>query len=136
MQSRGPKGFTLIEVVAALAIVAIALLALLQLHLLSIRAADKAQVVSRAVFLAQEKMAETLCGGYPPVGTQSGVREGDGPPLTWRTEVTEARPAQPHASDLKLKRLRKLSVDVAWQKGSGQDHIQMTTYVADGAIHE
>jgi general secretion pathway protein I len=136
MQSRKPAGFTLIEVVAALAIISIALLALLRLHLLSIRAADKAQVLSQAVFLAQEKIAETLSGGYPPVGTQSGIVETDGPQLTWRTEVTDARPASSHASDLKLNRLRRLSVDVAWPEGAGQDHIQMTTYVADRTIHE
>jgi hypothetical protein len=50
--------------------------------------------------------------------------------------VTEARPAQSSLSDLKLKRLRQLSVDVAWPKGAGQDHIQMTTYVADRVIHD
>jgi general secretion pathway protein I len=136
MQNRAARGFTLMEVVAALAIVSIALLALLRLHLLSMRASDRAQVLSQAVFLAQEKMAETLAGGYPPVGTQSGVVETDGPQLTWRTEVTEARPAQSHLSDLKLGRLRRLSVDVAWPKGAGQDHIQMTTYVADRTIHD
>ncbi len=136
MQIRRPRGFTLIEVVAALAIVSIALLALLRLHLISMRAADKAQVLSQAVFLAQEKMTEALSGGYPPVGTQSGVVDTDGPAFTWRTEVTEARPAQSPPSDLKLSRLRQLSVDVAWPKGAGQDHIQFTTYVADRTIHE
>lgn len=136
MQVDRPKGFTLIEVMAALAIVAIALLALLRLHLISLRAADKAQVLSRAVFLAQEKMTETLAGGYPPLGAQSGLVETDGLQVTWQTEVTDARPALPHLSDLKLSRLRRLSVDVAWPKGTGQDHIQMTTYVADRTIHE
>jgi general secretion pathway protein I len=136
MQVDKPKGFTLIEVVAALAIVSIALLGLLRLHLISMRAADKAQMLSQAVFVAQEKMTEVLAGGYPPVGTQSGVVDTDGPQLTWRTEVTDARPAQSGSSGLKLNRLRQLSVEVAWPQGAGQDHIQMTTYVADRAIHE
>ncbi len=129
------QGFTLIEVVAALAIVSIALLGLLRLHLISISTADRAQTVAQAVWLAQERMAEVLCCGYPPVGTQSGVAAAEGSQFTWRTEVTEA-PSGLEQSSLTLSGLRKLSVDVAWQKGAGEKHIRMITYVAQSSIHE
>jgi general secretion pathway protein I len=135
MRFRRPKGFTLIEVVAALAIVSIALLGLLRLHLISISTADKAQTVAQAALLAQERMAEVLCCGYPPVGTQSGVAEAEGSQFTWRTEVTEAR-SGPGQSGLNLSGLRKLSVDVAWRKGTGHKHVRMITYVAQSGIHE
>jgi general secretion pathway protein I len=136
MRSRRPTGFTLIEVVAALAIVSIALLGLLRLHLLSIKTADKAQVLTQAIFLAQEKMAEALSGGYPVTGTRAGTTETDGSRFTWRTEVRDARVPQSRQTDLSVGGLRRVSVEVAWPKGAGQDHIQMTTYAADSSIHE
>jgi general secretion pathway protein I len=130
------NGFTLIEVVAALAIVSIALLGLLKLHLISMQTADSAQVMNQAVLLAQEKMTEALCDGYPQAGTRSGVAEADGARFTWRTEVTDARSFSPRGLDLNLRGLRKLLVDVAWQRGSGEKHIQMATYMADNRVHE
>jgi general secretion pathway protein I len=135
MRFKRPNGFTLIEVVVALAIVSIALLALLRLHLISIRTAENAQVLGQAVLLAQERMTEAMCGGCPQVGTQSGTAQADGSHFTWRTDVTDARPSSQQL-DLNFTGLRRLSVDVAWQKGSGEKHIQMTTYVADSSIHE
>jgi type II secretion system protein I len=141
------KGFTLIEVVAALAIAAIALLALLQFQLVSIRTADKAQVMTRAVFLAQEKMAEALSGGYPQVGVQSGIVDIEGSGLTWQMEVTDVplpqlrgdsfQPLGSKAQMTSLRardRMRRLSVDVAWQTGPGDKHIRLTTYVAQDGI--
>lgn len=127
------RGFSLIEVVAALAIVSIALLGLLRLHLISLRTADKAQAVAQAVGLAQERMAEVLCCGYPPVGTKSGVAEVDGARFTWRTEVAEARSG---LGPINLKNLRRLSVDVTWEQGSGAKNIEIITYVAQSGIHE
>ncbi len=129
-----PNGFTLIESVAALAVASIALLALLQLQLLSMRVADKAQVMTQATLLAQEKMAEAISSGYPSVGVKSGTVETEGELLTWRTEVTDARlPAvcRPAGS---RDRLRTLSVEVSWQRGAGDKHIRMTTCVAENLI--
>ncbi len=128
------NGFTLVESVTALAVVSIALLALLQLQLLSMRTADKAQVVAQATLLAQEKMAEAISSGYPSVGVKSGTMETEGELLTWRTEVTDARlPAvcRPVGS---RDRLRTLSVEVSWQRGAGDRHIRMTTCVAENLI--
>jgi len=135
-QSSIAKGFTLIEVVVALAIVSIALLGLLKLHLISIQTADSAQVMSQAVLLAQQKMTEALCHGYPQAGTRAGVAEADGSQFTWRTEVTDARALRARQLDLNLRGLRQLLVEVAWQRGSGEKHLQMTTYVADNGLHE
>ena len=63
-----PAGFTLIEVIAALAIVSIALLGLLELHLTSIKMTDTARTTALAILVAQEKAAETAAGGWPAVG--------------------------------------------------------------------
>ena len=129
-------GFTLIEAVAALAVASIALLALLHLQLVSIHTADKAQVMTRAVLLAQAKMAEVLSSGYPPVGVQSDTVEAEGDQLTWRVEVTDAPLPLSYRPPGGRDRARKLSVDVTWQEGPGEKHIGLTTYVAENTIRE
>jgi len=142
-QSSIPSGFTLIESVAALAIASIALLALLQLHLVGINTADKAQVITQAVLLAQEKMTEALNSGYPPVGVTSGTVAANGTQFIWQTEVTDARlPGQLLASAVRQSdlppadgdRLRKLSIEVSWQRGPGERRVSLTTYVAENGI--
>ena len=123
------RAFTFVEVIAALAIVSISLLGLLRLHLLSIRMAEAARMTSQAVFLAQDKIAETLAGGYPELGTNSGSDERDNSPLKWRTEVTDLHLSQLAGAD--ITGLRKISVDVTFKQGVYRKHLQMSTCVAD-----
>ena len=136
MRSNESKGFTLIEVIAALAIVSTALLGLLQLHLVSLKTADKAQAITQAVLLGQAKMADVLCCGYPPLGVKSGVIEANGSELAWRTEVTEQLTLPGGPSDLRPRDLRKVAVDVSLQKDPGGKTIHLTTYVAKSGIRE
>lgn len=128
------NAFTLVEAVAALAIVSIALLGLLQLNLTSMRVADKAQMTARAVFIAQEKMAETLETGFPPVGTWSGVVESDSGRFAWRTEVIDASGSPQQSFGMRLNRLRKLSVEVAFGDNPANSPIRLTTYIAERKI--
>lgn len=120
--------FTFVEVLIALFVVAIALLALLKLHLVSLDIADRAQIMSQAVFLAEQKIAETLTDGYPQPGTDSGTVQDSGVPLDWQVEVTDLRvPELRVAAD---NGLRKILVDVSWKQRLGRKHLQMITYVA------
>ncbi len=136
MRLERARAFTLIETVAALAIVSIALLGLLQLHLISIRMADKAQMTTQAVLLAQEKMAEVLSSGFPQPGMRSGVVETDGVRLTWRTEVTDASMSQRQPLGVRLDNLRRLSVDVTYGDSPRERPIRLTTCVAEKKIRE
>ncbi len=133
MRRKQTRAFTLIETVAALAIASIALLGLLQLHLISIRTADKAQTTTQAVFLAQEKMAELVSSGFPPVGSRSGVAENDGLRFTWHTEVTNASIPQ---MGFRLDHLRKVSVEVGYGDHPSGPQVRLTTYVAEKKIRE
>jgi type II secretion system protein I len=135
MRRQKLQAFTLIETVTALAIVSIALLGLLQLHLISMRTADKAQAKTRAVFLAQEKMAELLSGGFPATGTKSGTVENDGLRLTWRTEVANTSTSRGQL-DLRLNHVRKLSVEVGCGDDPDQRQVRLTTYAAERKIRE
>ena len=61
-------GFTLMEVVVALAVAAIAVVGLLRLHMLSMAAADKADKTAQALVIAQNKIAELEAQGSPTAG--------------------------------------------------------------------
>ena len=79
--------FTFVEVMLALAVVSVSLMALLRLHLISAHMVDKAQIMTQAVFLADEKIAETLAAEFPKEGIRSGAVEKNGLKLNWKTRV-------------------------------------------------
>ncbi len=130
----GASGFTFIEVLIALAVVSIALLALLRLCLLSIKIADKAQITSQAVFLAEEKITQTLAVDYPKKGSDSGTVQNNGVLFDWNVKIAEAH--LPELDEPHVEGLRKISVDVSWKQTIGRNHLQMSTYVADKTYHE
>jgi general secretion pathway protein I len=129
---RRPGAFTFVEVIVALAIASIALLTLLKLHLLSIRLVDRAQITTQAVLLANEKIAETLAGGYPDEGRTSGTVEKNGLTLKWQAQVADQQLAQ--LGQAHVTGLRKVVVDVNWKRGASGKGLQMSTYVADGKL--
>ena len=126
------RAFTFVEVMVALAIVSISLVALIRLHIISINMTDTAEITSQAIFLAEEKIEETLARGYPKEGTSSGTVEKKGLAFNWRTEVTELRP--PQLAQVDVTGLREILVDVSWKQGTGRKHLQMSTYIADRQI--
>ena len=123
------SAFTFIEVLIALVIVAISLVALIRLHLISIRMTETAEITSKAVLLANEKIAEVLALGYPEKGTNSGSVEENALCLNWRTEVTDIEPSQ--LSETNTAGLRRIYVDISWEQGIRWKHLEMSTYVAD-----
>ncbi|MBN1361750.1 MAG: type II secretion system protein [Sedimentisphaerales bacterium] len=130
----GPKAFTFIEVLVALAVAAIGLLSLLRLHLSSMATADVAQAQTQAVFLAQEKLAELSAPDYPQRGTDSGVVERNGLRLAWTTEITDAHSRA--TGGWPLRGLRQVRCTVAWQQGASRKTVQMDTYIADSRTNE
>jgi type II secretion system protein I len=129
MEKERTGAFTFVEVMVALVIVSISLLALLRLHVMSVNMVDKAQVTSRAVFLADAKIAETLAGGFPEEGTRSGAVTEDGRVLSWTTRVENAQSVQ--SGDENVRGLHKVLVDVSWKRGTRPEHLELLTYVAD-----
>jgi len=124
-----PNAFTLVEVIIALVVASISVLALLKLHIVSIGLAESAQVTSQAVFLADQKIAETLALGYPELGTSTGCLDKNGLSFNWQTEVADS--LLPQLNDANVAGLRKISVEVTWKQGLSRKQIQMSTYVAD-----
>jgi general secretion pathway protein I len=118
-------GFTLLEVLVAVAIVAIALIAFMGLHLSSLDATIRAQDLTTAVLLAQGKMA--TMGEFPETGEEQGKFEG--PELErfqWSTAVTE------HTLDAlaggQTVKVRRLEVTVYWIDGQQTRHYTLEAY--------
>src|SRR5215467_7972577 len=119
-------GFTLLEVLVAVAIVAIALLTFMGLHLRSLDATIRAQDLTTAVLLAQAKMA--TMGEFPDTGEEQGRFEG--PELErfqWATAVTE-HTLDALADGGQTVTVRRLEVTVSWADGQQTHHYTLEAY--------
>ncbi len=120
----GAAGFTLLEVLVAVAIVGIALVGLLRLHLLSLDATLAAQDLTTAVLLAEGKMA-TFMAQSPREGEDQG--QFDGPNLerfSWTTAVID------YDIDLAADAIgiRHVTVSVHWREGHRNRTYSLETY--------
>jgi len=118
-------GFTLLEVLVAVAIVAIALVAFMGLHLRSLDATIRAQDLTTAVLLAQGKMA--TMGEFPETGETQGKFEG--PELErfqWSTAVTEHRLDAVGGGQSVA--VRRLEVTVYWVDGQHTRQYTLEAY--------
>jgi type II secretion system protein I len=120
-------GFTLLEVMVALAIVAIVLVPLLRLHLLSLDATIRAQDLTTAVLLAQGQMS--LLPPFPEPGEEQGTFEAqDLARFRWHSAVTEQELILDATAQ--LVQLRQIEVTVSWVDGRREHHYTLQTYAA------
>ena len=88
---RRARGFTLLEVMVAMAILGIALLGLLGLQHQSMQSVIRAQQSTRASMLAQAVMTEAEIERFPDLGRSSGDFQsafpGEFPDFRWEREV-------------------------------------------------
>jgi len=71
-EGRGERGFTLLEVMVAIAILGTALVSLLSLHHQSMQSVIRAQEMTRASMLAQAVMTEAELERFPDLGRSTG----------------------------------------------------------------
>lgn len=83
------RGFTLIEVLVALAILAIALAAAARASGMSISGSDRLKLRLLASWTAQNRIAEhTARHAWPDIGTRSGEVKQGGIPMHWEENVS------------------------------------------------
>ncbi len=121
-------GFTLVEVAVALAIAGIGLLALLNLQLASIKVTEQTGLRTRALLLAQEKLAEATSGDLPEIGMTEGETK-EGARLRWRVEVAEAEVDALRQANAPLP--RAVTVTITWREGRAGRSLELTTFVAE-----
>lgn len=117
------RGFTLLEVMIALAIMAGSLVVILHSHLLSVNLANRAQGISLAGLLAQEKMEEIIGEGFPEEGEEEGYFQ-ERPHFRWRRAVSEAELFEKRVEDL-----RRVAVTISWFDGRDEQELEVVSYL-------
>jgi prepilin-type N-terminal cleavage/methylation domain-containing protein len=126
---RGTRGFTLIEVLIALAITVIGLVPLLHLLTTSILVTDSAWNLSQATLIGNARLAEVISQNNIKIGLEKGSVEIQEKEIVfnWQSEVDEAFIEE--LAETNLDDLRKVTVTVMWQEGRSPKQISLTTYV-------
>lgn len=83
------RGFTLLEIMVALAIIGLAFVALLGLRNRDIALHERGRTMIQATALAQQRMGEVLVGDFPEVGSSDGSFEEDQSRFAWHQEVLQ-----------------------------------------------
>ncbi len=117
------SGFTLLEVMIALAIIAGSLVVILQSHFLSVNLANRAQGISLAGLLAQEKMEGLIKEGFPREGEEEGTFE-EHPHFRWRRAVSEAE-----LFEKGIEELRRIVVTISWFDGRDEQELEVVSYL-------
>jgi general secretion pathway protein I len=114
------KGFTLLEVMVALAILSVALVVLFSQQATSISRGNEARITTKAALLAQERMAGLLAEERLSMGTEEGEVNDSIPPFKWRQQVEESS----------VEGMKRLSVIILWKEGEKERDLRFVTYVA------
>lgn len=112
------KGFTLLEVMIAMAILAITLVVVFQSQSQSISMTGRARFETTAAFLAQSKMAEIEAANPEEIGSDSGDFGDDFPDYSWRVDVTETE----------IELLKKIEVKVVNERMTSNNSFRLVLY--------
>jgi general secretion pathway protein I len=126
------RGFILLDVLLALAILAIALPVLLGLANRDIELLGHARALTTATLLAQEKLLETEMMGFPPVGQQTGDFQTPPPGTRMQHEIDDRRGAfrwTRIVDPTPVADVREVRVRISWPRGESEQTLEVTTYV-------
>ena len=130
--STNERGFTLLEVLLAIALLAIALPVLLGLRNFDLDLQSRAAELTAATLLAQEKLLEVELAGQYSVGETLG--EFSPLPLGSQTALQ----AVPRAVGYRWKRtimptplefVREVRIKISWPRGEREESLEVSTYV-------
>jgi general secretion pathway protein I len=126
------RGFTLLEVLIALGILALALPILLGLRNWDLNLHAKANEITTATILAQEKLIETEVGTSLPLGETGGEFVAI-PFGSQATSETANRPANYRwkriVTSTPLPVVREIKIQVLWPRGNTEEMVEVSTYV-------
>ena len=108
---RGSRGFTLLEVIIAVAIIGSSLAILLGAVNKNLLMASQSKNITIASFLAQKKLGEIELIGLPDIGNQRGVFE-EAPDFSWYLSV------QPYNIEQLGADIRIVILTITWDEGN------------------
>jgi general secretion pathway protein I len=128
---RNEKGFTLLEILAAITILAVSILTLVQLFSGSLNQAAQAERYLNGVYLAQQKFSQMEIDNF-----QSGTSEGtfeDQESYRWQLEVI---PYESPLNDEEARiKLEKVSLRVYWDDSNQEKEVQLVSLKILGENH-
>jgi general secretion pathway protein I len=112
------RGFTLLEVMIAMAILATTLVVVFQSQSQSVSMTSRARFETTASLLAQSKMAEMEAAKPEDVISESGDFDDDFPDYSWQVDVTETE----------LKSLKRIEVKVVNEMMTSNNSFRLVLY--------
>lgn len=125
-------GFTLLEVMIAMAILALALPILLGLRNWDLDLHARAGDITAATMLAQEKLVEAELSPIFPIGETSG--DFQNPPPGYQALGDIANRADKYrwkriVTTTPLNAVREVKIQIIWQQGNQDETLEVSTYV-------
>jgi len=114
-------GFSLVEMLAALIIFALGVMAVLEVITASVQSTSATVGYTEAVFLARQRIEETIATDVLAPMTDSGDFGEAYPRHSWKREVEE----------LDAARLYRIRVDVTWNERGSDRQYTLTTLAAN-----
>lgn len=126
------EGFTLLEVLIAMAILALALPILLGLRNWDLNLESRAADITAATMLAQEKLIEAELSPVYPVGETTG--DFRNPPPGYQVAGDVADRAERYRwkrtiTTTALPSVREVKIQILWQQGASDEVLEASTYV-------
>lgn len=112
------RGFTLVELMAAIVIFSVGILLVIECLERSAAAARSSETYTRAGLLLQEKLAEVQCETPIKTGKEEGKFEEE-ETVSWESEITETSTTN----------LFEAKVTIKWQGEEGAKEISAITYL-------
>ncbi|HKY71852.1 MAG TPA: prepilin-type N-terminal cleavage/methylation domain-containing protein [Nitrospira sp.] len=128
----GQDGFTLLEVLIAMAILALAMPILLGLRNWDLNLHSKAADITAATMLAQEKLIEAELQPVYPIGETTG--DFRNPPPGYQVPGDIAERAERYRwkriiTTTPLTAVREVKIQIMWQQGATDEVLEASTYV-------
>lgn len=116
------RGFSLIEVLVSFVLLSLSLAVILQIFSVNLRAVDTVRKQTRALILAESKLA----GLGNEIPLTPGERVGESGAFSWRLEVS------PYVEDADddnrvIHELYNVAMTVNWERGTGKSEIRLKT---------
>lgn len=124
------RGFTLLELLVALAIAGTAIVAVMGALRSAVDTLAASGRYARAVVIARSRLAEVAGEASPAPGERSGDEWVGDARYAWRMAIRKLR--QPHGRGSRGRSLLRplaVDVDVYWREGAGRGHVSAATIV-------
>ncbi len=124
---RAARGFTLLEVLIAVALLGLALVPLLGSMNASLNLAYSAKMKTIATLLGRERMTRVELAGFPALGDSNGDFGEQAAAFQWKQSVVEP------PAGLDPDTVREVHLWVTWSEGSTERDYQLTDFIVDPA---